>query len=114
MLRKWSASDIAMELHDSLGGSLSAIKFRTEHADQSNLTSPPTQSRWRLLADVVGMLQNLIEEVRRIHSNIWPSVLSDFGLIMAINWHCRRFEESYPHIHIENPFCLKKPMRPMY
>ena len=54
------------------------------------------------------MLQDLIEEVRRIHSNIWPSVLSDFGLIMAIDWFCRRFEENYPHIHIEKTLLLEE------
>ncbi len=62
----------------------------------------------QLLDDIVEMLQNLIEEVRRIHSNVWPSVLSDFGLIMAINWHCRKFEENYPHIHVEKSLLLEE------
>jgi signal transduction histidine kinase len=102
---------IAMELHDSLGGSISGIKFRTEHAicelDQSS--SPKAR---QLFDGIVVMLQNLIEEVRRIHSNIWPSVLSDFGLIMAIDWVCRRFKEDYPHIHIEKTLLLEEPDLP--
>ena len=102
---------IAMELHDSLGGSLSAIKFRTEHAifqmDQSSDANPR-----QLFSDIVSMLQNLLEEVRRIHTHIWPSILSDFGLIAAINWHCRKFEESYPHIQIEKSVLLEEAEAP--
>jgi signal transduction histidine kinase len=98
---------IAMELHDSLGGSISAIKFRTEHVI-GQLDPPSNSGPLMLLGDIVVMLQGLIEEVRRIHSNIWPSILSDFGLIMAINWHCRRFEENYPHIHIEKSLLLEE------
>ncbi len=98
---------IAMELHDSLGGSLSAIKFRTEYAiGQLEPSSNPRPLQ--LLDDIVVMLQNLIEEVRRIHQNIWPSILGDFGLIMAINWHCRKFEENYAHIHIEKSLLLEE------
>ncbi len=102
---------IALELHDSLGGSLSAIKFRTEHAicqiDQSSDAEPR-----QLFGDIIAMLQNLIEEVRRIHTNIWPSILSDFGLIAAINWHCRKFEESYPHIHIDQSLLIEESEAP--
>ena len=102
---------IALELHDSLGGSLSAIKFRTEHAifqmDQSSDANPR-----QLFGDIVLMLQNLLEEVRRIHTHIWPSILSDFGLIAAINWHCRKFEESYPHIQIEKSVLIEETEAP--
>jgi signal transduction histidine kinase len=98
---------IAMELHDSLGGSLSAIKFRIEHAIRQ-LERPLAPGTIKSFDDVVGMLQNLIEEVRRIHQNIWPSILGDFGLITAIGWHCRKFEENYSHIHIEKSLSLEE------
>jgi signal transduction histidine kinase len=100
---------IAMELHDSLGGSLSAIKFRTEYVigqlEPSSGTKPS-----QLLGDIVVMLQSLLGDVRKIHSNLWPSILSDFGLIVAINWHCRTF-----HIFkSRNPSCSKRTTRPTY
>ncbi len=98
---------IALELHDSLGGSLSAIKFRAEHAICQLEQSCDAKPR-QLLGDIIVMLQNLVEDVRRIHTNIWPSILSDFGLITAINWHCRKFEETYPHIHIEKSLLIEE------
>ncbi len=102
---------IAMELHDSLGGSITAVKFRIEHAIFELGQSANVKSR-QLFDGIVVMLQNLIEEVRRIHSNIWPSVLSDFGLTMAIDWCCRKFEEDYPHIRIEKTLLLEEPEAP--
>ena len=75
--------------------------------DQSSDAKPR-----QLFSDIILMLQNLLEEVRRIHTHIWPSILSDFGLIAAINWHCRKFEESYPHIHIEKSFLLEESEAP--
>lgn len=98
---------IAMEVHDSLGGSLSAIKFRAESA-LSGLAAPKAGSPSALLSDLVPMIQNTIEEVRRIHSDIWPSILSDLGLITALQWHCRRFEESYPQIGVETELALEE------
>ncbi|SPF37204.1 membrane hypothetical protein [Syntrophobacter sp. SbD1] len=98
---------IAMELHDSLGGSIAAIKFRTEYAISQMDQAANAKSRG-LFNDIVGMLKNLVEEVRRIHSNIWPSVLSDCGLVMAIDWFCRRYEETYPHISIEKSLQLEE------
>lgn len=102
---------IALELHDSLGGSISAIKFRTEHAVSQLGRSAGARSK-PLFDDIITMLQNLLEEVRRIHSNIWPSVLNDFGLIMAVDWFCRKFEENYPHIHIEKTLSLDEAEAP--
>ena len=90
---------IAMELHDSLGGSLSAVKFRAENAI-FRLRESPEESPEKLFGEIVPMLQGLIDEVRRIHSNIWPSLLSDLGLIVALNSHFRKFVDSYPQIGV--------------
>ncbi len=102
---------IAMELHDGLGGSLSAIKFRTENAI-CQLEMSPASRPGDLFGEIIPMLQNLMEEVRRIHSNIWPSILGDFGLIAALNWQCRVFEQNYPHIHIEKSLLLEESETP--
>ncbi|MGO9020451.1 MAG: histidine kinase [Syntrophobacteraceae bacterium] len=53
---------IAMELHDSLGGSISAVKFRIEHAILELGQSANVKSR-QLFEGIVVMLQNLLEEV---------------------------------------------------
>ncbi len=98
---------IAMELHDSLGSSLSAIKFRMESA-LSEIGASMGGSALDKLRSTLELLQASIGEVRRIHSDIWPSVLSDLGLIMALNYHCRKFEENFPQIRIEKTFSIEE------
>lgn len=98
---------IAMELHDSLGGSLSAVKFRIENA-VCKLEESPDASPRGLFGEVVPMVQNLIEEVRRMHTDIYPSILADLGLIMALNWHFRKFQENYPLIRLEKALVISE------
>ncbi|MHC1725859.1 MAG: MASE3 domain-containing protein [Syntrophobacteraceae bacterium] len=96
---------IAMELHDSLGGSLSAVKFRIENAI-CRLEEPQSASPRQLFGEVVPLIQSLIEDVRRMHTDIYPSILADLGLIMALNWHFRKFQENYPQIRVEKALVI--------
>ncbi len=81
---------IARELHDSIGQSLAATKFILEKKlSQLSKGSPPPGVT---LEDVIPMIQNAIEESRRISMDLWPSVLDDLGILSAISWFCRQFE----------------------
>lgn len=42
-----------------------------------------------------------MEEVRRIQTDLRPSVLDDLGILATLSWLCRNFEATYSHIHIE-------------
>ncbi len=84
---------IARELHDSIGQSLAATKFILEKKlSQLSKGSPPPGVT---LEDVIPMIQNAIEESRRISMDLWPSVLDDLGILSAISWFCRQFEAAY-------------------
>jgi signal transduction histidine kinase len=48
----------------------------------------------------VPIIQNTIDETRRMHSGIWPSILDDLGILMAVSWFCRQFNNTYPSIQI--------------
>ncbi|MBF0209249.1 MAG: hypothetical protein HQK68_00040 [Desulfamplus sp.] len=90
---------MAFELHDVLGKSLTAIKFSVEHAIL-------TMGRWRnknsikQLQDVVVMVQETIKETREITTSLWPPVLSDLGIVATISWYSREFERIYPWVFI--------------
>jgi signal transduction histidine kinase len=89
---------VAGEIHDSIGSSLSAIKFRvesvlTEAADKSFETTTA-------LKTVVPIIQGAIEEARRIQMNLRPSILDDLGILATIKWFCRQFESTYSKIRI--------------
>jgi signal transduction histidine kinase len=47
------------------------------------------------------MVQNGVEETRRIMTNLRPSILDDLGILATVNWFCREFQKVYPHIQIQ-------------
>jgi len=91
---------IALELHDGIGQSLSAIKFVVENALQSCGENTPQQSR-ESLKNVVDRLRDAINEVRNISMGLRPSMLDDLGLVATIGWFCREFQSLYPAIRVK-------------
>ncbi len=87
---------IAQELHDGIGGNLSAIK----HSIESKLDQMATAERLSL-EDVLDMLKNTMEENRRIQLNLRPSTLDDLGIIPTISWFSRETQKAYPGVSIE-------------
>lgn len=95
---------IARELHDSIGQSLAAIKFVLEKKI-SQLNSAANFLDIKL-EDVVPMIQNTIEEIRRVSLDLWPSILDDLGLLSGINYFCRQFGEIYSAIKIDKDLAV--------
>ena len=91
---------IANELHDSLGQSLNSIKFKVEDIlQQTNAKRAETNAE--SLEIIIPLIQQSIEEVRRIAMDLRPSVLDDLGILATLAWFCREFQKIYPGIHIE-------------
>ncbi len=86
---------IASEIHDSIGSSLSAIKFSLESQIAQGVTNPES------LKALIPKVQQTIEETRGIMAGLRPSVLDDLGIVAAISWFCREFQNTYPGIHVE-------------
>jgi PAS domain S-box-containing protein len=90
---------IARDLHDSIGQMLAATKFSLEsQLSQIEKGSPPARENF---APIISLVQNSIEEVRRMSSDLWPSILDDLGLLMTINWFCRNFQGVYCAIRVD-------------
>ena len=53
------------------------------------------------LQDLGSMVMEINKEVRRIMSDLRPSILDDLGIIPAMNWFCREYEKTYSHISLE-------------
>ena len=86
---------IAQEIHDGLSSELAAIKFCMERelcAGQDAGQSGESIRR------VCAMIQNAMEETRRIMANLRPSILDDLGILPTITWLCREFQEMNPSI----------------
>jgi len=90
---------IAQEIHDSIGGSLAAIKFALEEKLESMGQNPSPEVI--SLEKIISQVDETIKESRRISAHLRPSLLDDLGLLPTVSWFCREFEQVHANIQIE-------------
>jgi PAS domain S-box-containing protein len=97
---------IASDIHDTFGASLSAIKIRADSVLQEleQTDHPATRS----LKSIMPLIQESIEECRRMQMDLRPSALDDLGLLATISWFCRRFQTIYPGIRVEQEINIQE------
>jgi PAS domain S-box-containing protein len=78
---------VAKELHDSVGGNLSAIKFALEEKLDHMDDDPPSEAI--SLEKIVANIKDTITEVRRISNHLMPSMIEDLGVLATIRTFCR-------------------------
>jgi PAS domain S-box-containing protein len=91
---------IARELHDGLGQILTAVKFKVEETLRK-MGDSQGDADLRALESVLPMLQQGIEEARRIGMDLRPSILDDLGILATLGWFCREFQKIYSNISLE-------------
>lgn len=96
---------IALEVHDSIGSSLSAIKLGLQLSiDRLHEGKLAAQS----LEPLVSAAQSALDDARRIMSDLRPSLLDDMGLLPTVNWVCGRLKSVCPQIRIEQRMDCKE------
>ncbi len=98
---------IALEVHDVLGSSLSAIKFKVEEAIYQ-LPKDETLNISKHLETLIPLVLNTIGEARRIQADLRPPLLDDLGLLATLSWFCRRFETIYSGIKVEQAVIIRE------
>ena len=100
---------VALEVHDVLGSSLSAIKFKAEealgHLPQDGTLNTAVS---KPLETLIPLIKETIEEARRIQSDLRPPLLDDLGILPTLSWFCRRFETIYSGIEVEQAVTLRE------
>lgn len=93
---------IAREIHDELGGALTAVKFELSvpthygDADQNGISQRNRET--------LKLVDNAIVALRRIMTDLRPSVLDDLGLWSALEWLTTEFQS---RMKIQTTFKLK-------
>ena len=90
-VREEEQTRISREIHDELGQMLTAIKMDVTSADKKLKTSPEIASA--ALVRVLEMVDTTVKTIRRIASELRPTILDDLGLIEALEWQCSEFEK---------------------
>lgn len=75
---------LSIELHDELGQSLMVLKLKLRSIREG---LPTDQARLKAECDdVIGYINEVTENVRRLSRDLSPSILEDLGLSAAIRW----------------------------
>ena len=85
--REEERSRIAREIHDDLGGSLTALKIdlvRMRAGEEGGSDK---------LGQMIALVDDTVQAVRRICADLHPRILEDFGLQAAIEWQLERFRD---------------------
>jgi PAS domain S-box-containing protein len=87
---------IAREIHDELGAMLTSLRWDLEEI-QRTLSMPLDQSQLTAVGEKLSALMKLddraINALRRIASELRPSILDDLGLVAAIEWQSQQFQK---------------------
>jgi signal transduction histidine kinase len=80
---------IAREIHDELGGVMTGIKsylsFAIDRAQRAGLAADPH------LVDASALTDSAIDTVRRVITDLRPSVLDQLGIWAALEWYAGQF-----------------------
>ncbi len=82
-------TNIAREIHDELGHMLTALKY-----DIDNLTNEPELTAETIKTELPvmsGMVESLIDSVRKIATELRPGILDHLGLFPAVEWQINQF-----------------------
>lgn len=88
---------IALELHEGLAQTLSAVKLSLE-SNRRQIGGDETAAR--SMATIIPALQGAIEDVRTIATELRPSSIDDLGLLPTLGSVCRNFQRQHPGIRI--------------
>jgi signal transduction histidine kinase len=97
---------VAGELHDTIGACLSGIKFKVE--DTLQRIGKKADVEAKSLRTIVPVIQEAIEECRRIQLDLRPSMLDDLGLLPTLSWFSRRFQTIYSRIHVDQKVTIQE------
>jgi signal transduction histidine kinase len=80
---------LARELHDEVGQSLSAIMMEAGNAE----AAPNPGEIRRRVSSIASIAEKTLNIVRDLALLLRPSMLDDFGLVPALNWHAREMSK---------------------
>ena len=84
---------LTRELHDHVGQMLTALRMEIGRADRARGKSESQVAQ--SLAEARRLLDTILRSVRDLAMGLRPSMLDDFGLQPALDWHVREFRRRF-------------------
>jgi len=89
-LQESERKELARELHDRVGQSLTALKINIDIL-QPALASQGNAAVLTRVADSAALLESTMDTIENVTSELRPPMLDDHGLAAALDWHARNF-----------------------
>jgi PAS domain S-box-containing protein len=90
-VREEESIKIAREIHDELGGGLTGLKMDVSWIER-RMPGVGDEAIRQKLRSMSELIDETIQKVRNISTELRPSVLDDLGLAAAIEWQAREFQ----------------------
>ncbi|HRE37495.1 MAG TPA: PAS domain S-box protein [Chitinophagaceae bacterium] len=91
-VREEERAHIAREIHDELGQQLTVLKMDIAWLNKKIDASDESPLKIKM-KELLTMLDGTVRTVRRISSELRPSLLDDMGLFAAMEWHLEDFSK---------------------
>lgn len=89
-VREEERASIAREIHDELGQQLTGIKMDLSWIAKRKTVQDDVEVRQKTTT-ILNLLDTAVKTVRRIATDLRPSILDDLGLVAAIEWQSGEF-----------------------
>lgn len=90
-VREEERLNISREIHDELGQLLTVLKMDVSWINRKiEEDNAPVKNK---IGEVLSLIDNTVTTVRRIASELRPSLLDNLGLLAAMEWHVGEFEK---------------------
>jgi PAS domain S-box-containing protein len=90
MIREEERATVAREIHDDLGQTLTALKMDIAWMKKnSGMTEEMRASKMDVM---LRLTDSTIQTVKRIATDLRPGILDDLGLVSAIEWQTKEFQ----------------------
>jgi PAS domain S-box-containing protein len=90
VIREKERTSIAREIHDELGQQLTGLKIDVSWLSKK-IPEEATEAKEKI-RHVLELLDDTIKTVRKIASELRPSILDDIGIVEALEWQSKEFE----------------------
>jgi PAS domain S-box-containing protein len=91
-IREEERAHMAREIHDELGQQLTVLKMDVSWLNKKIGITADDKVK-KKMKDLLELLNGTVKTVRRISSELRPSLLDDLGLVAAIEWQLTEFEK---------------------
>lgn len=92
-IREDERTHIAREIHDELGQQLTGLKMDISWL--SKKVNSPNEEINVKLQEALALIDETVKTVRRIATQLRPSILDDLGLVSAMEWQSDEFEKRF-------------------